>query len=478
MDKLIVMKFDILKPQVTCGKGKKAVQEDCIFPAVGEATIHDKLFIACDGVGGDGQGYKASECFCQTMSDVFFQETCPDEPLTDEFLDNALVKAHSAMRERCPESLGTSFAMLYLHRHGCLAAHVGSARVYHFRPKERLMLYRSADDNRVFGPAGDSPMEPVKAHITKVQYGDYFVLATKGAYDALSERRLMDILCEPVNDNGKMVRIVKELSGCEDNHSVILVHVSGVMNEAMDEHLPDNEDKLMAAVTVAAGAVAAEAAAKATAEVADKTTTAAPQRPVSEKPQPAVAEEPQKRHAPKPRPVEEEPPRHRHHEEEEKSGFPVVLVTALAIVVLALLAWFWMSKQTRHKDEEVPAVEVKKDTVKKDTMNIMKSQKPKALDIIDENKPKEETKKEKAIPDSLRKKNESADTSYNKFIERPAVQESGVSPSNEGNNGGDVRPAQPVETPTPPANTQPASTSQGTAAPGTVTPRPVIPEDE
>ena len=472
------MKFDILKPQVTCGKGKKAVQEDCIFPAVGEATIHDKLFIACDGVGGDGQGYKASECFCQTMSDVFFQETCPDEPLTDEFLDNALVKAQSAMRERCPESLGTSFAMLYLHRHGCLAAHVGSARVYHFRPKERLMLYRSADDNRVFGPTGDSPMEPVKARITKVQYGDYFVLATKGAYDALSERRLMDILCEPVNDNGKMVRIVKELSGCEDNHSVILVHVSGVMNEAMDEHLPDNEGELMAAVTVAAGAAAAEAAAKATAEVADKTTTAAPQRPVSEKPQPAVAEEPQKRHAPKPRPVEEEPPRHRHHEEEEKSGFPVVLVTALAIVALALLAWFWMSKQTRHKDEEVPAVEVKKDTVKKDTMNIMKSQKPKALDIIDENKPKEETKKEKAIPDSLRKKNESADTSYNKFIERPAVQESGVSPSNERNNGGDVRPAQPVETPTPPANTQPASTSQGTAAPGTVTPRPVIPEDE
>ena len=179
MDKLIVMKFDILKPQVTCGKGKKAVQEDCIFPAVGEATIHDKLFIACDGVGGDGQGYKASECLCQTMSDVFFQETCPDEPLTDEFLDNALVKAQSAMRERCPESLGTSFVMLYLHRHGCLAAHVGSARVYHFRPKERLMLYRSADDNRVFGPAGDSPMEPVKAHITKVQYGDYLVLATK-----------------------------------------------------------------------------------------------------------------------------------------------------------------------------------------------------------------------------------------------------------------------------------------------------------
>ena len=174
------------------------------------------------------------------------------------------------------------------------------------------MLYRSADDNRVFGPAGDSPMEPVKAHITKVQYGDYFVLATKGAYDALSERRLMDILCEPVNDNGKMVRIVKELSGCEDNHSVILVHVSGVMNEAMDEHLPDNEGELMAAVTVAAGAVAAEAAAKATAEVADKTTTAAPQRPVSEKPQPAVAEEPQKRHAPKPHPVEEEHPRHRH----------------------------------------------------------------------------------------------------------------------------------------------------------------------
>ena len=84
------MKFDILKPQVTCGKGRRTAQEDCVFPAVGEATIHDKLFLACDGVGDNETGYQASNCFCQTVSDLFFQETCPDELLTDEFFDSVL----------------------------------------------------------------------------------------------------------------------------------------------------------------------------------------------------------------------------------------------------------------------------------------------------------------------------------------------------------------------------------------------------
>ena len=96
------MKFDILKPQSTSGTGRKAIQEDSVFPALGEGTIHDKLFIVADGHGGEGKGFEASECFCQAVSDYFFQNTCPDEPFTDEMLDEALQNAASAMGRRCP----------------------------------------------------------------------------------------------------------------------------------------------------------------------------------------------------------------------------------------------------------------------------------------------------------------------------------------------------------------------------------------
>ena len=471
------MKFDILKPQVTCGKGRRTAQADCVFPAVGEATIHDKLFLACDGVGDNETGYQASNCFCQTVSDLFFQETCPDEPLTDEFFDSVLRRAQEAMRQQCPDSQGTRFAMLYLHRHGCLAAHVGSARVYHFRPKERLMLYRSADDNRLFDIHAENPVEPVKAYITQVQYGDYFVLTTEGASAVLSEQRLMDILCEPGNDAAKMVKIVKELSGCDDNHSVILVHVSGVMNEAMDEQLPDNERQLMAAVALAASA-------KSAAETEDNPPTAQSRVSESGKAQETGRHETRR---PQERPVAEEPPRRQRQEEEgeEKGGFPVGLVTALCIVALAIAAWFWMRQSTNRDEEEVPAVEVKKDTVKKDTINIMKSEKPKALNVLDENKPKEEKKEGKSSAESERKNSESTDSTGHRPVDYPLPEGGVTAPADDAVNSGAERPVKPAEdvTPTPPANpqpsnNQPANASQGTGNSGSVTPRPVIPEDE
>ena len=486
------MKFDILKPQLTCGKGRQAVQEDCIFPAVGEATIHDKLFLACDGEGGDGSGYKASSCFCQTVSDLFFQETCPDEPLTDEFLDHVLRCAQGAMSEQCPESVGTSFALLYLHRHGALAAHVGSAKVYHFRPKERLLLYRSADEDRLFAPGGE-PAVPVKARITHVQYGDYFVLATRGAQECLSEQRLMDILCEPVNDSAKMVRIVKELSRSGDNHSVVLVHVSGVMNEALDEQLPDNEQQLMAAVTIdTAGAASAASAA---------TAGGAAQAPVTDsqaegqgggvprREKAAPQEQPARRQA---YPADDEAPRYQHDDDDEKGGFPVVLVTALVIVALGVIAWFWMRESTDRDEEEVPAVEVKKETPKKDTINIMKSEKPKALNILDENKPKEEKPAkteadlERERRERERRERELADSTLYQPTGEGSTTPATV-PSATGSETAPVpatqpaHPAQPTTTQpttTQPATTQPTTAQPTTTAPGTVTPRPVIPEGE
>ena len=450
------MKFDILKPQTACGIGRKAIQEDCTFPALGDATIHDKLFVVADGEDGDGKGYVASETFCRTVSDYFFQNTCPDEPLTDELLDEALHEAGVQMAHRSPESVGTRFAMLYLHRHGCTAVHVGDARIYHIRPKDRKMLYRSADNNQVFLLSAEAQKAPVKAVITDVQYGDYFVLLTKGAHQMVSDTKLMSIVCEPVNDSTKLIRMIKELKECDDNYSVTLIHVSGVMSEAMDEHLFENERALMAGM---AGVV---------------TTGAEAARTSVDKPQPApkptakATPKPSTKSTPKPVSHSEEAPRRRQpsdevpetpSEEREEREFPVVLVTALVIVGLAIGAWYWMHGSSNKNETVEPAVEVKKDSTKKDTMNIMKNEKPKALDLMEEKKEKEKEQEKK--PETKPQEEKPVVTVEESAVETPVVEEPAT-------------PAAPTQTEELKSEVTPIQQ----ADPNNVTPKPVIPEED
>ena len=463
------MKFDILKPQSTSGAGRKAIQEDSVFPAVGEGTIHDKLFIVADGCGGDGKGFEASECFCKVMPDFFFQNTCPDEPFTDDMLDEALLNAANAMERKCPDSQGIHFALLYLHRHGVMAAHVGSAGIYHIRPRERSILYHSAEDIRTFMPKAEQMVEPTRAHIVNVQYGDYFVLLTKGADACISESKMLEIICEPVNDNTKLIRMIKQLSDCPDNYSITIVHVSGVMNEAMDEHLEGG---------VLSAAVASQVtAAKNTGAEEEPTTPSQPSEAqheeVPQKPaKPRNTVKPERPSQPQ-KPVKPARQRVRDEEEEdsEKSGFPVVLVTALVIVALGVFAWWWMTRSSKHNETETPAIEVKTDSAKKDTINIMKGEKPKALDLPEDKKT--ETKTEQPQKKTEEKPDE------------PVVSETDNTEGNPAPSAGEeVTQPQPQQPEQPQQPQQPAEefksevTPVTTPTPGTVTPRPVIPEGE
>lgn len=456
------MKFDILKPQSTSGAGRKAIQEDSVFPAVGEGTIHDKLFIVADGCGGDGKGFEASECFCKVIPDFFFQNTCPDEPFTDEMLDEALLNAASTMERKCPESQGIHFALLYLHRHGVMAAHVGSAGIYHIRPRERNILYHSAEDVRTFVPSAEHLVQPTRAHIVNVQYGDYFVLLTKGADVCISESKMLEIICEPVNDNTKLIRMIKQLSDCPDNYSITIVHVSGVMNEAMDEHL---EGGVLSAA-VASQVTPKHTGAEEPSTPSQQTQTQheeVPQRP--EKPRtPAKPDRPSKPEKPV------KPTRQRVSDEEEddsgKSGFPVVLVTALLIVALGIFAWWWMTRSSKHNETETPAIEVKTDSAKKDTVNIMKGEKPKAIDLPEDKKT--ETKTEQPKPKTEEKPDE------------PVVSETDNPEGNPQPSATEevTQPEQPQQPQQPAEEFKSEVTPVATPEPGTVTPRPVIPEGE
>ena len=431
------MKFDILKPEVFAGPGGNDTQEVFLFPAEGEATIHDKLFIVARNVGKGQEQTGAGEFFARTFADAMFQNTCADEPLTDEILREALLTARDMMEEKCPGTKGVQFAVLYMHRHGCLAAHLGDTHIYHVRPKGREMLYKSNRDDRSFST--DKQMqEPVKACITNVQYGDYFVLMVGEGGNAVTDRELMDVICEPVNDKTKAVRL-KKMTAASPTASII-VHVSGVMREAMDELLTDNEASLTAPITI-------------------------PKQQTTPRPQP---KEERKTTPPK---VEEAYEEASSEMETKKSGheFPIVTATALALVLMAVGIWFWAQKPVEEKVPEAP-VEVKK-SKEKDTINILKNTRPKPVNIDDskaEEKKAEEKKAEEKPKPPVEKTTESEykpDTTARPSIPATPAPVESSTPQN-------VTPA-PA---TPPANqptTPPAGNDQGT-----VMPRPVIPDDE
>lgn len=458
------MKFDILKPEAVSGVGSNGIDGGCIFPAIGEATIHDKLFVVADESQYDGSGKKAAEYFARTFSDHMFQNTCSDEPLAEDVFKEALFAAKDRMDEECPDSMGTQYGMVYFHRHGVLAAHVGAVRIYHVRPKERRLLYKSRDDGRMLVPGTKPLNEPVKAYITNVKYGDYFVIMSKGACQAISDREVMDVMCEPVNDKTKSVRLMKLADAGDSSFAVCIIHISGVMNEAMDEGLFQNEGKLMAAM------LANSDKGKDNAVAEDKSGRVGQSL--------SSVRAKKKEHVKTPE-LEMEMSPQSENDEGGRREFPIVTVTALALVLLAVGIWFWAQKPDDKEGQEEKAMVKAKQPQEKDTINILKNSRPKPVDIDDPNaKDKKEEEKKEAVKPQVEKPAvvNSVEAGDPDNVADPQAVGTSVSPAQEPAVNQSSATTPPATTAPSPATTPPATTSP--PSDGTVTPRPVIPEGE
>ena len=149
-------------------------------------------------------------------------------------------------------------------------------------------------------------------------------------------------------------------------------------------------------------------------------------------------------------------------------------VTALLLVALAVGLYFWSKSQISSKDEEEAEVVVtRKDSVKKDTINIMRNENAKAKANDDLFKLPEEQKPEDKKKPETEQRQESTTAST------PSQETETTTPATT-----EPAPAAPAATPAPQETTPaPAPAPTTTAppadnpAPSTVTPRPVIPEE-
>lgn len=451
------MKFDILLPQVISEQGKQPVQQDYVWPQNGKASIHDRLFIVADGMGKDGLGATASQVVTKAVTEYLFTNTCPDEPLTNDLLRMALVTAYERLAEACPDGVGTSLAMLYMHRHGCSAVHIGDCRIYQIRPSSMALVYKSTDDFKAMMAQSKNPVAPEVKLLTNVRPGDYFLVCTKSLTAHLTDAQVVSIVCGERDDARKRQLFVNRSLQVEDNHSGVLVQVSGVMIETTDHVAP-------APATPAPARVDAPANQR-------RNQPAANDRPAGNRTD-RLANQPK----------QPAPPHYDDDDDEKKGGFPIVAVSALAIVLIGCLLWWWMTRSSApsaYEEPDVPATEQKDSVPQKDTMKIVDTKSEVKRDTARIQRSTASDYKQKA--DSLLNAVSAGENAQQGSETQPSAADHSTLPSATDHttqpSSADHSTQPSTATPANPSQGHAPATQQPASPNGGVTPRPVIPEE-
>lgn len=262
------MKIEIYQPQAIWELGQRDNQEDSIFPMFGKATDDDRLFILCDGMGGHEHGEVASQTVCKAMSDTLL--SLSKQSFTDDDLLYALQAAYrqlDCLDNSHLKKMGTTLCLLYFHKGGLTAAHIGDSRIYHIRPKENRIIYQSRDHSLVYDlyqageisydemrtspqkniitraiqPGEENRVRPAIVHIADIQPGDYFYICSDGMLELMSNDELCSLLSADGSDEKKRMQLIAATSDNKDNHSAYLIHIKEVVSEAGDDLLLDDE---------------------------------------------------------------------------------------------------------------------------------------------------------------------------------------------------------------------------------------------
>lgn len=268
------MKYEILLPQTIHELGQRENQEDTIFPSEEQASVDNRLFILCDGMGGHESGEVASQTVCQALSDYIQKNFPADEVFTDAQLREALAVANARLEEKdngAAKKMGTTLTFLYLHRGGATVAHIGDSRVYHLRPETDEILYRTRDHSliydlfdvgeltlqemetspnkniitRVMMPGQEQAPKPEIVHITDIKSGDYFYLCSDGMLEEMRDIDIIDILKDKdLTEEGKRNKLIAATTNSQDNHSGLLVKIQTVTSEPATAPFEDTEKEM------------------------------------------------------------------------------------------------------------------------------------------------------------------------------------------------------------------------------------------
>ena len=257
------MKLELYPPLSIHEIGQRNNQEDAI------AQWNNCLFVLCDGMGGHEKGEVASQTVCQSLVTWFEKNVNLDDPFTDVQLCEAIEYAYQQLDQYAdgnPRQMGTTLTLLYIHKQGVTAAHMGDSRIYHIRPNTGI-LYQSRDHSLVFDlfqtgeisyeemasypqknivtramiPGEDNRMRPDIIHISDILSGDYFYMCSDGMLEKISDDELVSILSSDMSDEIKHQQLIAATIQNQDNHSAWILQVKDVIKEEGDAQLVNEE---------------------------------------------------------------------------------------------------------------------------------------------------------------------------------------------------------------------------------------------
>ncbi len=258
------MAVTILQPFALHEVGKRKNNEDAIFPQKGHANIRNRLFLVCDGVGGNNKGEVASQLLSHTFAQYFTTAIANHEILSKSLIQEGIKAAEKAIQNHIvehpgSEGMASTFTMLYLFDNQAVIAWVGDSRIYHIRPTKGI-LYRSMDHSIVQellnagelteeearvhpqrnvllkAVTGDKPVKVDMHTITNLKTGDYFFLCSDGILEGITDEELSLALSKTHESNEWNEQFTRELHNIclqksKDNYSMYLVQLESVGDE-------------------------------------------------------------------------------------------------------------------------------------------------------------------------------------------------------------------------------------------------------
>lgn len=242
--------------------GQRQNQEDSLFPGLDQQTKDDRLFILCDGMGGHEKGEVASATVCETMSKTILSRWTPNEPLSDELLQQAIAEAYDALDAKDngeERKMGSTMTFVCFHAKGVTVAHIGDSRVYQLRPATKKepasIVFKTRDHSlvndlidigeiteeeaknhpqknvitRAMQPCQERRAKATISHLTDIREGDYFYMCSDGMLEQTTDENLLFIVTNKKKSDKEKVEMLREVTkDNKDNHTAHLIYIDKV----------------------------------------------------------------------------------------------------------------------------------------------------------------------------------------------------------------------------------------------------------
>lgn len=90
-------------------------------------------FVLADGLGGHGNGDKASQLVAGSVADIFLEEGDSPEFLQKAFCESQRQLLEEQVRQKCVESMKTTMVVLTVGEQEIRWGHIGDSRLYYFK---------------------------------------------------------------------------------------------------------------------------------------------------------------------------------------------------------------------------------------------------------------------------------------------------------------------------------------------------------